>query len=284
MLKWSGAVGRLKILTSVLIALVGVSAQAGTVGQWSGNSANLVWASSGNFRTIYAAATTGTPSHTVESPEAITAQNLANDNFFIIQSSFTSLNGTELNTLVNWIKNGGILLLFATPDGMNSLSLANQILGTLGAGASGNAMSVTNSFTGPGDTRATAGSLIGSDKAVTGPPNNLATQSLSLYQASVIAGGTNLALNQPGTTNLGNALRVDNFSLGKVYVFGERFDSNLLAGTDQNNLRLYLNLLNQGLIGGGGIGGGETAGAPEPATFVLTFSALAGLYFVRRKK
>lgn len=280
--------GSRKLLLALSVVLSGVAAQAATIGQWKGNPANQVWASAGNFSSLYSFVSAA---NTVETTESITPGNLANDNFFIIANPTAAPTASELTTLANWVQAGHILLLFTDPDDLGSVTVANKILAGVYPVAQTNKINVSSTLVGS-NVGSVAGSLMGPDPGVMGTPgnsstHNISTQALGIWQAFSILGGTNLALNNTPSVgfNIGNTLRVDTISLGKIYVFGDRYDSNsnmgLTGASTNGNLSLFLNLLAQQTLNGGG--GGPTD-APEPATFALTGLVLAGILALNRRK
>lgn len=268
--------GRTKILLSALsLHLVG-TAYGATVGQFSGNTS--VWANSSNFSNIFTSATMGA-AHTVESPEALTATNIANNSHFIVESSATALAAAQVSLIVDYVRGGGTLLLFATPGTGNQS--ANQILGALGTGLSGNAMSVTNSSFGFPGFLLNSGTLNSQDPAVKGTTafNNLNGFDLSYYQTNVLSGGAHLANIEANT--ISDGIRVDRYSLGKVYLFGTRLDENGATNANWNNTVFFMNMLSSGGLPAGLV---DTS-APEPATLGLTAFSLAGaLLYLRRKR
>jgi hypothetical protein len=257
-----------------------------TIGQWSGNSS--LWASSGNFSTLYTALTasgSGGPGHTVTSGQAITQQNLSRDNYFVVSNSAATMSGAEVSTLTNWVRAGGILLLFAAGDN-KQVSNANAVLTSLGTGVSGTDFSV-EAAAGPASSGVfTGGGLWSTDRAVSGP-RNLGFSSLSWFQANSISGGNSLAMNIGSSHNLSEALRFDRFALGKVYVFGDRFDSNVLMASGGSNLHLFLNMLSQqntlAQFNGptGSVNGDST---PEPSSLLLTGAGIALVVLWRRRR
>ncbi|MBL8209262.1 MAG: hypothetical protein JNK87_01045 [Bryobacterales bacterium] len=193
--------------------------------------------------------------------------------------------------MTNWVNQGGILLLFSDARTPSSVGIVNSILQGLGTGASGSAMSVGGGTPyGDGYGVVTAGSLIaGSDPAV-----GSMTGGLAFLYANRVNGGTMLANPNPGWYDLGSTLRVDTFQLGKVYVFGERFDSNLMAG-NANNRNFFINLLSQNSQFQLPTPPPTTPTTPtlpndpldihqpEPATFGIAGAALLGLLAARRR-
>jgi hypothetical protein len=270
-----------RLLTAVIVSnLTSVCFGATVIGQWSGNSSH--WASSGNFSTLYTALTAAGPSgpgYNVTSGQAITQANLSQDNFFVVDSSSAAVSASEAATLANWVRAGGILLLFAAG---NSQAAANSVLGSLGAGASGTALSVTPQAEGSNLASIfTGGGLWSADPSVKGP-TNLMWAPLNWYDANIIGGGNSLAVNIGTTHNLSSAMRVDNFALGKVYVFGDRFDTNALtAGGANANLALFLNLFAQSNSVRQFSG---TSEVPEPSTLLLTGLGITGALFWRRRQ
>jgi hypothetical protein len=263
-----------------------VSAQAAVVSQWNQNpSPGTVWGNNAIFSSLYSAAfATGGAGHTLEvSAEAISAAALANNTHFVVNSSssVTALSTQEYTDLVNWVRGGGILILFANVgNSATGITLANNILNELGS-----TIDVSTALVGPGSgSGTTGGKLIAPDAAVLGGPFNLGNQPLSMYQANVITGGTLLAADGiPNPAyNLGVALRVDTINLGKVYVFGDHFESNFLVGQPGSNLQFFLNVLAQGTGSSGGPPGGGPV--PEPSAFVLTAVGIAGLAYWKRRR
>lgn len=266
--------GRTKILLSALSLHLAGAAYGATVGQLSSNTS--IWANSGNFSTIYTSATVGA-GHTVESGEALTAQNIANNTHFIVESSTTALAAAQVSLLVDYVRGGGTLLLFATPG--TGVTSANQILSALGTGASGSTMSATTMTFGFPNSNVSWGELAGTNAAVVGGPYNLSGQSLSYNQSNILTGGTLLASNNPYT--LSDAVRTDRYNLGNVYLFGTHMDRDGSTNANQNNVYFFMNILGSG---GVPIGLVDTS-APEPATFALTAFSLAGaILFARRRR
>jgi hypothetical protein len=210
----------------------------------------------------------------VEAPEQISAASLANNTHFIISNPVATV--SDMAALVNWVNAGGILMLFV--DGSapgQSIGIVNTILSSLGTGASGSPMQVSPNQLLPSyiTSQVTAAALAGTDPAV----GALGGQSVAMFNPYGINGGSALAINL-----LGSALRVDTFSLGRVYVFGDAFSSNANLGhptAGQTNQYFFLNLLAQGSNGGGG---GGPLDAPEPGTLGLITLGVAGLLWRSR--
>ena len=275
MFKSRRAGGGIKILLSALSLHLAGSAYGATVGQLSSNTS--VWANSGNFSTIYTAATVGA-GHTVESAETLTAQNISNNTHFIVESSATALAAAQVSLLVDYVRGGGTLLLFAAPGGSNTS--ANQIMTALGNGSSGTSMRATTQTFGFPNSNVNWGELAGSDPAVQGIVN-LNGASLSYTQSNMLTGGSLLAANNSYT--ISDAVRVDRYNLGSVYMFGTRLDRDGSTNANQNNIYFMMNILANGGLPAGLVDVGT--GAPEPATFALTAVSLAGaLFYVRRKR
>jgi len=265
----------IKILLSALSLHLAGSAYGATVGQLSGNTS--VWANSGNFSTIYTSATVGA-GHTVESAETLTAQNISNNTHFIVESSATALAAAQVSLLVDYVRGGGTLLLFATPGGSNTS--ANQIMTALGNGLSGTTMKATTQTFGFPNSNVNWGELAGSDPAVQGV-YNLNGANLSYNQSNILTGGSLLAANNSYT--ISDAVRVDRYNLGSVYLFGTHLDRDGSTNANQNNIYFMMNILANGGLPAGLVDPG--VGAPEPATFALTAVSLVGaLLFVRRKR
>jgi len=264
----------IKILLSALSLHMAGTAYGATVGQLSGNTS--IWANSGNFSTIYTAATVGA-GHTVESAETLTAQNISNNTHFIVESSATALAAAQVSLLVDYVRGGGTLLLFASPTTSNTS--ANQIMTALGNGVSGTSMRATTERFGFTGSNVNWGQLNSTDPSVQGV-YNLNNASLSYTQSNVLTGGTLLAANNSYTVS--DAVRVDRYNLGKVYLFGTHFDKDT-STVNQSNTFFFLNILANGGLPSGLVDvGGE---APEPATFALTAASLVGaLLYVRRKR
>ena len=280
---------RLSRLALCAVAAAGLSSAA-TIGVYSGSDSSQVWASSGNFSTVYANATTGSLGHSVVSTNDITETNLNTYRFLVVGNPTAAMNASQVQAVTNWVKQGGILLLFADASHQSSVGIVNNILSGLGTGQSGAAMSVGGGSYGDGYGVVTAGSLItNSDPAV-----GSMTGGLAFLYANRVNGGTMLANPNPGWYDLGSTLRVDTFQLGKVYVFGERFDSNLMAG-NANNRNFFINLLSQNNQFQLPTPPPTTPTTPtlpndpldihqpEPATFGIAGAALLGLLAARRR-
>jgi hypothetical protein len=275
--------GKRLLLTVLAVCLATGTGEAATIGQWVSNTANQVWASSGNFSTIYAKATASPQNHTIENPEAITGANLSNNNYFIISNPTVALTGNELTTLVSWVHAGGILLLFADPDpsaggGSSTVSIANNILTTLGNGSSATTMQVASTTFGSLTQGFSSGTFASNDPASSG-----LTGGMGFFQGYNLSGGNALMANTSSNPfyQVANGLRVDSFQLGKVYVFGEEFASNGAGTLNSNNARFFIQLLAQQGLSGPGPG---SLDSPEPATFALSGLALAGLLAWRMKR
>ena len=280
-----GAGGTSRMLVSALGVLLfgGTASAAVVVGQSTTSASSNIWATNTNFSSIYAVATAPGPGGvggSVTGPQAITQQALANNTHYVISNPTSSAG--DLNALVNWVNAGGILMLFVDQTGgANSVAALNTILAAFGTGASGSALSISSSLLLPSSitSQLTAASLAGTDKAVVGPPNNVGGASVAMFNPYGVSGGSTLAINL-----LGSALRVDSFQLGKVYVFGNTFNSNDNMGAGLANQQFFLNLLTQTLMNQGGGGGGPTD-APEPGSILLMSSGIVGLLlYARRRK
>jgi len=248
----------------LLLGFTGIT-QAATVGQWA--SSGSIWASSGNFSSIYSAATLGA-GVTVESPETITSANLANDQFFIVKNPTASLTGAEATALMNWVNSGGILLVFA--ESASQTDAANNVLSSVHSG-----VSYTNNYTGSNYFQI-SGNFNGTDvtAGLSGP--------MGMYTGLTLNGGKSLVNPGAANWNMDATLRTEGINLGKVYVFGSALDANYnQAGW--SNTQFFLALLSQNAgISGGGFTSLDTA--PEPATFAFAGLGLAGLIYAKKRK
>lgn len=275
---WKAMARKYAVALSLPVVLVS-SGWSATVGQWSGNSSSSIWAQSGNFSTIYAAATAGPVTHSVASAQSITYGNLAASTHFIIANPTQPMNGEEINAIANWVYGGGILLLFADPDAAIGVSTINTILSVLGAGMSGNPMSVNNSELWGTGVQTLGGPLVGNSPAVNGVVN-LQGAMLAFTQAYGVTGGSAIAGHTYQMDSLGYALRTDTFQLGRVYVFGGNFANNYNVGGGGANRQFLLNLLGPGSAPFTG----SFEEAPEPATLILSGLGLAALVYFRRRR
>jgi hypothetical protein len=257
-----------------MLGFAGIT-QAATVGQW--NQSSSIWASAGNFGSIYSAASNGLNA-TIETPEAITAANLANDNFFVVHNPKASLTASEATALFSWVSNGGILLLFA--DAAAQVGNANSLL----TGVHSN-LSFTSDRMGS-DFYQVGANMTGNDitSGLTG--------GLGFYSGLILrSSGPNVSLaTGQGNFDLNLSLRMQAISLGKVYVFGTALDADYNR-SGWSNQAFFLSLLSQqvnaGNFGGGGISGGgslDLVSNPEPSTVGLFGFAVAGLLFLKRRK
>lgn len=279
-------ISRLSRLALCLVAAAGLSSAA-TIGVYSGTDSSQIWASSGNFSTVYANATTGSLGHTVVSTSDITSTNLNNYRFLVVGNPTTAMTANQLTAVTNWVKQGGILLMFADASHQSSVGLVNNVLSTLGAGSSGSQMSVGSRTYGDIYSTTTAGQLTGTDPAVAG-----LTGGLQYLFANQVSGGSLLANVTGNNYDLGSMMRVDTFQLGKVYVLGDRFDANLVGSS--NNRNFFINLLSQNSNFQLPTPTSPNSPSfpdptndilnPEPATFGLAGAALLGIVVLRRRQ
>jgi hypothetical protein len=281
--------GQRGFLLSLAILALSSAGQAATVGQWSGNSANTVWAQSGtNFTSFYAAATATGVGHTIETPEQITASSLANNTHFIISAPTSLPNSASISALRDWVLAGGVLMLMVDPSptygGNTAAGLINQILAQLGSTMSsytGYPVGSTSSYT-------SYGALQGSSVPVNGVAGNLGGKTLTTYGFNPLGGGTGFGASGSALNNL---MRVGGLtvngtpSIGQIYLFGNaQLAGNTLINANSNNRTFFLNLLGQSF---GGIptptGPGDSEN-PEPATISLMALGIAGVVFYGRRK
>jgi len=236
---------------------------------------------------VYANATTGSLNHTVVSTSDITETNLNTYRFLVVGNPTTAMNASQMTAVTNWVKQGGILLLFADASHQSSAGIVNSILSNMGSSSSGgSAMSIGGRTYGDVYSTTTAGSVTGSDPAVAGLNGGL-----TFLYANQVNGGSLLANVTYNNYDLGSMMRVDTFQLGKVYVFGDRFDANLVGST--NNRNFFINLLSQNSQFQMPTPNNPTTPTlpsdpndifnPEPATFGLAGAALLGLVVARRR-
>jgi hypothetical protein len=264
---------RFFVLIAVATALFCFPGYGGTIGQWVNTPSNSLWAASGNFSSIYAAATSGTLSHTVTSGDQINSNVLNNRNFFIIANPTAVPSTFELNLLANWVRSGGILLLAADMYA-SDLAALNTVLQALGTPDSGQTIQYSSTLYGAGFQTVT-GSLQGTDAAVQG----ITGRPLAMTNGYTLTGGFYLAEDRFWQNpNLGNFLRMDTYQLGKVYVFGSRLDIN---PNFNSNPFGYNNQFFHNLLGQNPFITGET---PEPATLAITAFALIGLGLWSRRR
>jgi hypothetical protein len=253
---------------------------AAVVGQWNQNASTYNWATSSNFSSLYTSAfvTGGNSIDPSGTDGSVVLSNLNQYTHFVMNTSATA-STPAFGDLSTWVHGGGVLILFAngTADATSN-ALGNAILSGVGS-----SITLTGSTVGSGSF-STVGSLTGTDIAVSGITNN----PLTMFRSNTVGGGTLLALNGVPNpqNNLGAALRVDSVGLGKVYVFGEHFESNsrISGGSGNANLQLFLNLLAQGQLQGGGGPTGPGSDVPEPGTVFLTAFALAGVAWLKHKR
>lgn len=247
--------------------------KANTIGQWQSN--NSFWSGYGNFSNVFAGSMAAPVNATYELPEAITAANLANNTSMIIRTQNGLSGADSLPSLVNWVRGGGILMLFADSALPQGAMNANTILSALGS-----SISVSSSTTGNPSFQ-TLGQFTGADVT-----NGLLGRNLAFDLSRVVTGGVQLVQTGAPGFDAGSSLRMQNVNLGKVYVFGGSIDAN--ANTLNplgSNRDFFMALLSQ--PNGGMFGVDPPAGAsgnPEPATFGLTALAIGGLAFWHRRR
>lgn len=277
-------------LARVLSLLVCASGAFGaTVAQWTGSSSGAMWATSSNFSSLYSNLTAiggnGQPLHSVVSVNEISTQNLNQSGFLVVSDATRSLQSSETQALTDWVQSGGILMLFASPSaGGTARTVGNQILTSLSSAISGSSnMNFNGTTYGAGYYGGASGPLAGSDPAVAGITGN----SLAWYQANGVSGGAALSTGFGGNYDLGNYLRVGNFSSGKVYVFGDQFGANWNVSGYQpgSNLQFFLNLLAQESRYPGSYGPEDPFNDnPEPASIALTGIGLAAVAWIARRR
>jgi hypothetical protein len=292
MFKIGGAMkGQRGLLLSLAFVALSQISHAATVGQWSGNASNTVWAASGtNFSSFYAAATATGVGHTIETPEQITASSLANNTHFIISAPSSLPTAQAITALRDWVLGGGILLLMVDPSstygGNTSAGIVNQILAQMGSTMT----AYTGYPVGSQYSYAAYGQLQGTNVPVNGAGGNLSGLSLSSTAFNPLGGGAGFGTSGSALNNLvrvGGLTANGTPGIGQIYLFGNaQMASNTAITANSNNRTFFLNLLGQNLGGfpPQGPTGPTFDDSPEPATVSLMVLGLGGLVWYRRRK
>lgn len=241
---------KIKLLVAVALALT-VSDVAGAqrrIGNWNGSGRSWNDADMSTTKT-----TMTSRGHTVFADAAITAANLLNYDVFIIGQGTQNITGAEAATLGAWVSGGGRLVTL-WDSGNSGNPFNNSIMTALGLALQG----------GPG---AAGGStaFVGGNFATAGGPFNIVGQSLSTSPGSAISGGSALA---------SDWLRFQGLGSGFAFAFADRSDHNIFAPSAANdNGKLLINIVES-----------STSVVPEPSTYLLVASGLAGLLLVARRR
>jgi len=200
----------------------------------------------------------------------------------IIAEPVNILYGEQLTNVINWLANGGVLMLFvdSRPD---ILANANQILADLSLGnmgVSGTAIGIPQVLPYSSVMTGLTGNSPGGFGVLGARPGyNISGMQLNGTSGFGVTGGIPVA-----TGNLSSFLQVGQVGLGTVFVFGDRLDHNTQLGATTcanafcfNNERLFINILDNGI----GLPFDE---APEPTSAVLTGVGLIGLWLHRRRR
>lgn len=238
-------------LTAILAtALLASNADAQRrIGNWNGSSRS--W---NNGEMAATSATMTGRGHTVFADADITAGNLAGYDVFIIGEATRATTAGESAALAAWILGGGRLAVF-WDSGDSGNPFENTIMTGIGS-------SIQASGSAGGST-----AFVGGNFATAGGPFNIVGQNLDTSPGTSLTGGSALASDWVRYQQLGS---------GFVFGFADRSDHNTFNPTTSNaNGQLLINIVEAGAV---------TSIVPEPSTYLLMASGLAGLLVMARRR
>lgn len=241
---------RKSVFLATILAVTFVSSSADAqrqIGNWNGSGRS--WNSADNSVTRGTMQGRG---HTVFADANITSGNLAAYDVFIIGEATRATTVLESSALASWISGGGRLIML-WDSGNSGNPSNNSIMTSIGLSlqASGSAGGLTT--------------FVGGNFATTGGPFNIVGQNLSTTPGTAVSGGSALASDWVRYQQLGS---------GFAFGFADRSDNDFFNPTAGNtNGRLLINIVEGGL-----------SVVPEPSTYLLMASGLAGVMLVARRR
>jgi hypothetical protein len=290
---------RLALMLLAFGATSSLQAAGLDVGTWSGSAGDKRWGQP-SFQNIFS--TLNLVSGATYNQNA-GVSNINNFTHFVIAEATQTMSAPDINALRAWIQNGGILLLFVDTSlvnpgqGVNNLFYSQNILAGLGssiqidlsgntfcpAAGGGACTAGVNASLATGLTSSTPGAF-----AVNGGAG-LGGQSLATPWGSIrVSGGNSIAA---AGSSLADLIRTEQFGLGTIFVFGDRFDSNWVLGGSGGvggcNLVIPACAMNQQLFSNiflANGGGGPISEGPEPGSLLLMTGGLATLVVLARRR
>jgi hypothetical protein len=244
-----------RVFTLALATLGASNASAAIIGNWNGSLRS--W-NNGEFSATRALMISR--GHTV-GPDDSLFNILPTANALIMAEPMVSLTANDSSDILNWVQQGGRLLLFTDSALTSSANRFNQLLGALGSNITFSTNTPTVAPFAPGNF------------ATEGGPFNIVGQTLATTPASSVTGGTTLAGSYLVSQQIGN---------GFIFAFGDRSDHNFFNPNAGNvNGQLLINII-EGNPNSDPVG----PGIPEPSTRAYMLIAAAGgalLYRHRNK-